>query len=44
LIRAQGALITDQEINPHRRVHCQQGKPNYDIEIHKQLSQPAASF
>ncbi|HEV2436540.1 MAG TPA: DNA translocase FtsK [Verrucomicrobiae bacterium] len=44
LIRAQGALITDQEINSIVEFIAKQGKPNYDMEIHKQLSQPAASF
>jgi DNA segregation ATPase FtsK/SpoIIIE, S-DNA-T family len=44
LIRAQGALITDQEINNIVEFIAKQGKPNYDMEIHKQLSQPAASF
>jgi S-DNA-T family DNA segregation ATPase FtsK/SpoIIIE len=44
LIRAQGALITDQEINSIVGFIAKQGKPNYDMEIHRQLSQPAASF
>ncbi|HTQ50686.1 MAG TPA: DNA translocase FtsK [Candidatus Acidoferrales bacterium] len=44
LIRAQGALITDQEINSIVEFIAKQGKPNYDTEIHKQLSQPTASF
>ncbi len=44
LIRAQGALITDQEINDIVGFIAKQGKPNYDMEIHRQLSQPAASF
>ncbi len=44
LIRAQGALITDQEINSIVEFIAKQGKPNYDLEIHRQLSQPAASF
>jgi len=44
LIRAQGALITDQEINSIVGFIAKQGKPNYDLEIHRQLSQPAASF
>jgi len=44
LIRAQGALITDQEINSIVEFIAKQGKPNYDKEIHRQLSQPAASF
>jgi S-DNA-T family DNA segregation ATPase FtsK/SpoIIIE len=44
LIRAQGALITDQEINSVVEFIAKQGKPNYDKEIHRQLSQPAANF
>jgi S-DNA-T family DNA segregation ATPase FtsK/SpoIIIE len=44
LIRAQGTLITDQEINSIVGFIAKQGKPNYDLEIHRQLSQPAASF
>ena len=44
LIRAQGTLITDQEINDIVGFIAKQGKPNYDLEIHRQLSQPAASF
>ncbi len=44
LIRAQGALITDQEINSIVEFIAKQGKPNYDMEIHQQLSKPASSF
>ncbi len=44
LIRAQGALITDQEINSIVGFIAKQGKPNYDMEIHQQLSKPAESF
>jgi S-DNA-T family DNA segregation ATPase FtsK/SpoIIIE len=43
LIRAQGALITDQEIQNIVEFIARQGKPNYDLEIHQQLSKPAAS-
>jgi S-DNA-T family DNA segregation ATPase FtsK/SpoIIIE len=43
LIRAQGALITDQEIQNVVDFIAKQGKPNYDMEIHQQLSKPAAS-
>ena len=43
LIRAQGALITDQEIQNIVEFIAKQGKPNYDMEIHQQLSKPAAS-
>ncbi|HUL51351.1 MAG TPA: DNA translocase FtsK [Candidatus Nitrosotalea sp.] len=44
LIRAQGALITDQEINSIVEFIQKQGKPSYEMEIHQQLSKPAASF
>ncbi len=44
LIRAQGALITDQEIQSVVDFIAKQGKPNYDVEIHQQLSKPAASY
>ncbi len=44
LIRAQGALITDQEIQSVVDFIAKQGKPNYDVEIHQQLSKPVASF
>ena len=37
LIRAQGALITDQEIQDIVDFIAKQGKPSYEIEIHKQL-------
>jgi S-DNA-T family DNA segregation ATPase FtsK/SpoIIIE len=43
LIRAQGALITDQEINNIVEFIARQGKPSYEPEIHKQLSKPAAA-
>jgi len=44
LIRAQGALITDQEIQSVVDFIAKQGKPNYDVEIHQQLSKPANTF
>jgi DNA segregation ATPase FtsK/SpoIIIE, S-DNA-T family len=44
LIRAQGALITDQEIQGIVNVIAKQGKPSYEIEIHQQLSQPVGGF
>ena len=44
LIRAQGALITDQEINSIVGFIAKQGKPNYDLEIHRQLSKPTSDF
>ncbi len=40
LIRAQGALITDQEIQDIVDFIAKQGKPTYEMEIHKQLSRP----
>jgi S-DNA-T family DNA segregation ATPase FtsK/SpoIIIE len=44
LIRAQGALITDAEIQSVVEFIGRQGKPNYDVEIHQQLSKPATNF
>jgi S-DNA-T family DNA segregation ATPase FtsK/SpoIIIE len=44
LIRAQGALITDPEIGRIVEFINKQGKPNYDVEIHQQLSKPAGAF
>jgi S-DNA-T family DNA segregation ATPase FtsK/SpoIIIE len=44
LIRAQGALITDQEIQSIVDFIARQGKPSYEMEIHQQLSKPNASF
>src|SRR5215469_13917154 len=44
LIRAQGALITDQEIQSIVDFIARQGKPSYEMEIHQQLSKPATSF
>jgi DNA segregation ATPase FtsK/SpoIIIE, S-DNA-T family len=44
LIRAQGALITDQEIQQIVDFIAKQGKPSYEVEIHKQLSKPASNF
>jgi DNA segregation ATPase FtsK/SpoIIIE, S-DNA-T family len=44
LIRAQGALITDHEIQSVVDFIAKQGKPSYEAEIHKQLSKPAATF
>ncbi len=44
LIRAQGALITDQEIQNVVDFIAKQAKPSYEVEIHKQLSKPALSF
>ena len=44
LIRAQGALITDQEIQSIVDSIAKQGKPSYEVEIHSQLSKPASTF
>jgi len=44
LIRAQGALITDQEIQNIVDFIATQAKPSYELEIHKQLSKPAGAF
>ncbi len=44
LIRAQGALITDQEILSIVEFIARQAKPSYELEIHEQLSKPAGGF
>jgi len=44
LIRAQGALITDQEIQRIVEFIARQGKPSYEMEIHQQLSRPLGGF
>ncbi len=44
LIRAQGALITDKELQDIVDFIAKQGKPSYEAEIHKQLSKPVAEF
>jgi DNA segregation ATPase FtsK/SpoIIIE, S-DNA-T family len=44
LNRAQGALITDAEINSLVDFISRQGKPSYEVEIHQQLSRPGASY
>ena len=43
LNRAQGVLITDQEIQSIVDHIAKQGKPSYEVEIHQQLSKPASS-
>lgn len=43
LIRAQGVLITDQEIQKVVDHIADQGKPNYEMEIHEKLSKPTVS-
>jgi S-DNA-T family DNA segregation ATPase FtsK/SpoIIIE len=40
LKRAQGALITDKELEDIVAFIAQQAKPSYEAEIHKQLSKP----
>ena len=44
LIRAQGALITDEELKVVVDFIAKQGKPSYEAEIHKQLSKPVSDF
>jgi S-DNA-T family DNA segregation ATPase FtsK/SpoIIIE len=44
LIRAQGALITDQEIQSIVEFIAKQAKPSYELEIHQQLSKAGSSF
>ena len=44
LVRAQGALITDQETNRIVEFIARQGKPSYEMEIHQQLSKPLSSL
>jgi S-DNA-T family DNA segregation ATPase FtsK/SpoIIIE len=43
LIRAQGALITDQEIQSIVEFIARQAKPSYEVEIHQQLSKAPSS-
>ena len=43
LNRAQGALITDKELEDIVGFIAKQGKPSYEMEIHQQLSKPAAN-
>jgi S-DNA-T family DNA segregation ATPase FtsK/SpoIIIE len=43
LKRAQGALITDKELEDIVNFIAQQGKPSYEVEIHQQLSKPSAN-
>ncbi|HXJ57925.1 MAG TPA: DNA translocase FtsK [Verrucomicrobiae bacterium] len=44
LIRAQGALITDPEIQGIVDFIARQGKPSYELEIHQQLSKPTSTL
>ncbi len=41
LTRAQGSLITDQEIQHIVDFIAKQAKPSYELEIHQQLSRPS---
>ena len=43
LKRAQGALITDKELENIVEFIAKQGKPSYEMEIHQQLSKPSAN-
>jgi len=44
LIRAQGSLITDQEIQSIVDFIAKQAKPSYELEIHQQLSRAGDGF
>ena len=44
LIRAQGAYITDQEIERLVAFIAKQGAPRYEVEIHQALSRPVESI
>lgn len=44
LIRAQGALITDHEIQSIVDFIAKQAKPSYEMEIHQQLSKATGGF
>ncbi|MSU60040.1 MAG: DNA translocase FtsK [Pedosphaera sp.] len=44
LIRAQGALITDHEINTIVEFIARQAQPSYELEIHQQLSKPVGEY
>lgn len=43
LTRAQGVLVTDQEIESVVEFIAKQGKPTYEVEIHEQLSKGGSS-
>ena len=43
LIRAQGTLITDREIQSVVDFIAKQAGPNYEMEIHKQISKPQSN-
>jgi len=44
LIRAQGVLITDEEIQQVVDHIAVQGKPNYEMEIHEKLTKPTSTL
>jgi len=44
LSRAQGSLITDQEIQSIVEFIAKQAKPSYELEIHQQLSKAGGGF
>jgi S-DNA-T family DNA segregation ATPase FtsK/SpoIIIE len=44
LIRIQGALITDAELQGIVDFITRQGKPSYELEIHRQLQRPIGDF
>jgi DNA segregation ATPase FtsK/SpoIIIE, S-DNA-T family len=44
LIRVQGALITDGELQKIVDFIAQQGKPSYEVDIHQQLQKAAAGL
>lgn len=44
LIRAQGALITDQELQNVVDFIARQGRPSYEAEIHQQLQKPVSNY
>ncbi|HMJ90372.1 MAG TPA: DNA translocase FtsK [Candidatus Acidoferrum sp.] len=44
LNRAQGALITDHELQNIVDFIAKQGKPSYEMEIHQQLAKPVSNY
>jgi S-DNA-T family DNA segregation ATPase FtsK/SpoIIIE len=44
LLRAQGVLVTDQEVQSIVDFIAKQGKPSYEMDIHQQLSKPIAEL
>ena len=44
LLRAQGVLVTDQEVQSIVDFIAKQGKPSYEMDIHQQLSKPVAEL